>query len=106
VKYKKGWIALILLAILSPLGLLAVGAAWGEWNLDTIQDAVGFKPRGMERTVQRAPEAPITDYEIPGLPAGRLGTSIGFVLSALIGAGITAGTALLAARLARYGKIS
>lgn len=105
-KYRKGWIALILLAILSPLGLLAVGAAWGEWDLGTIQEAVGFKPNGMERTVQHAHEPPIPDYEIPGLPEGKLGTGIGFVISALLGAGITAGIALLSARLVRHGTVS
>ena len=105
-RYSKGWIALILLSILSPLGLLAVGGAWGEWDLDTIQEAVGFRPRGMERTVREAPEAPMPDYEIPGLPEGGLGRGIGSVLSALIGAGLTAGSALLAVRLVRHGKVS
>jgi len=106
VKYGKGWIAVALLALLSPLGLLAVGAAWGEWDLGTIQEKVGFRPRGMERTAQESPTAPIPDYEIPGLPEEGAGPGLGAVLSALIGAGLTAGSALLIARLTKHGTIS
>jgi len=106
VRYRRGWIAIALLALLSPLGLLAVGVAWGEWDIGTIHEKIGFRPRGMERSVQKAPEAPMPDYEVPGLPEGGVGSSIGLVLSALIGAGLTAGSALLIARLTRHGKIS
>lgn len=105
-RYRRGWIAIALLALLSPLGLIAVGSAWGEWDIRTIQEKIGFKPRGMEKAIQEAPEAPIPDYEVPGLPEGGLGSGVGLVLSALIGAGLTAGSALLIARLTRYGKIS
>ena len=105
-RYRTGWIALVVLAILSPLGLLAVGAAWGEWDLATIQEKIGFRPRGMERPMGRAPEAPLPDYEVPGMPEGGLGSGLGLVFSALIGAGLTAGSAFLITRLARHGKIS
>ena len=105
-RYKKGWIAVALLALLSPLGLLAVGGAWGEWDIGTIQEKVGFRPRGMERAAQESPAAPIPDYEIPGLPEEGAGTGLGTILSALIGAGLTAGSALLIARLTRHGTIS
>jgi len=106
VRYRRGWIAIALLALLSPLGLLAVGVAWGEWDIGTIHEKIGFRPRGMERAVQKTPEAPMPDYEVPGMPEGGVGSSIGLVLSALIGAGLTAGSALLIARLTRHGKIS
>lgn len=105
-RYRKGWIAVALLAILSPLGLLAVGVAWGEWDIVTIQEKIGFRPRGMERSIERAPEAPLPDYEVPGMPEGGLGSGLGLVISALIGAGLTAGSALLIARLTRHGKVS
>jgi len=106
VRYRKGWIAIALLALLSPLGLLAVGVAWGEWDIGSIQEKIGFRPRGMERTVQEAPGAPMPDYEVPGMPGGSVGSGLGLVLSALIGAGLTAGSALLITRLTRHGKIS
>ncbi len=104
-RYRKGWIAIALLAILSPLGLLAVGGAWGEWDIETIQEKIGFRPRGMEKTVRDTPAAPMPDYEVPGLPDGGAGPGFGLVISALVGAGLTAGSALLIARLARHGKI-
>jgi len=31
---KRYWLALAALVILSPLGLLADGTAWGEWGGD------------------------------------------------------------------------
>jgi hypothetical protein len=105
-RYKKGWIAVALLALLSPLGLLAVGGAWGEWDIGTIQEKVGFRPRGMERAVDESPVSPIPDYEVPGLPEEGAGPGLGVVLSALIGAGLTAGSAFLIARLTRHGTIS
>ena len=36
-RFKKGWTALIVLAILTPIGILAIGAAWAEWDLDTLR---------------------------------------------------------------------
>ena len=102
-RYRKGWIAIALLAVLSPLGLLAVGSAWGEWSIEEIQEKIGFRPPGMERSIERAPEAPLPDYEVPGLPKGGMGSGLGLVLSALAGAGLTAGSALLITRLTRHG---
>lgn len=104
-RYRRGWIAIALLAILSPLGLLAVGGAWGEWDLETIQEKIGFRPRGMEKAVRQAPPAPAPDYEVPGLPEEGAGPVLGLVLSALAGAALTAGSAFLIVRLTRHGKI-
>lgn len=104
-RYRKGWIVLLALAVLSPLGAIAIGEAWGEWGIDAIEKAVGFKPRGMQKTVESVPRAPISDYEIPGLEERGLGGA-GLILSALLGAGITAGAAFGIARVVRHGRIS
>lgn len=104
-RYAKGWLILLVLAILSPLGAVVIGEAWGEWGIDRIEETVGFRPKGMERTVESIPRAPIPEYEIPALEERGLG-GVGLVLSALLGAGITAGSAFVIARVVRHGRIS
>jgi cobalt/nickel transport system permease protein/cobalt/nickel transport protein len=41
-------IGLALLIIFTPLGLLAVGAAYGEWGPDELKDRIGFVPHGLK----------------------------------------------------------
>ncbi len=98
-RYGKGWAALLIMALLSPLGILAVGGAWGEWDLDTLADRVGFKPEGMSKMERTGPEPPLPDYEVPGLADGGMRSVIGTIISAIIGAGLTATTVLIAGRL-------
>ena len=44
------WIVLAALVILSPLGLLASGTAWGEWGVEDLHElGLGFVPAGMEQ---------------------------------------------------------
>jgi cobalt/nickel transport system permease protein len=44
VSLKPGWIALALLVALAPLGLLATGEAWGEWDQATLSKMAGYTP--------------------------------------------------------------
>jgi hypothetical protein len=103
VKYKKGWIALLVLAVLTPLGLLALGSAWGEWDVETLEERSGTVPEGLEEAQQQRPDAPFPDYELPGLEGNRAGRGIGTILSALIGVGLTAGTVILIGKAVRGG---
>jgi len=105
-RYQKGWIVLLILALLTPLGLVAIGSAWGEWDLDTIKEHVGFMPQGMEKASGGAPRAPIPDYEFPGLTESGFKTGLGTIISALIGAGITSVAVFLIGRLMRHGRLS
>src|SRR4030067_2963014 len=43
------WVGLGLVALLTPIGLLASGTAWGEWGSKQLQDMLGFVPQGLER---------------------------------------------------------
>ncbi len=100
----KLWLGVIILALLSPLGLLLpeyfkAGDAWGEWGNDTIKESAGYLPQGLDRLSQTW-NAPLPDYafkgwEGKGLP--RLG--IAYVFSAIVGIAATALAAVL------YGKI-
>ncbi|MFN8498102.1 MAG: cobalt transporter CbiM [Anaerolineae bacterium] len=78
VNYRPLWIGIAALVILSPIGLLAGGSAWGEWAADQIGDIVGFVPQGLANT--QAWTAPLPDYGIEGLAP-----YVGYILSAALG---------------------
>ena len=76
-----------LLALLiagTPLGLLAAGTAWGEWDpaelagQDFLGSQLGYTPAGMESGFSFAALFP--DYAIAGLP-----DAFGYMLTAVIG---------------------
>jgi len=74
------WGALGLLALATPLGLLASGTAWGEWGVDELQSlGLGFIPQGLQKLADWWP-APLPDYGLP-----RMGAVIGYILSAFVG---------------------
>ncbi len=75
----KLFIFLVAIAILTPLGLLAEGDAWGEWSADTLQKLVGFVPEGIKK-FSSLWNAPFSDYSIKGL-----NDTAGYILSAFLG---------------------
>ncbi len=80
------WVALAVLAVASPLGLLAPGTAWGEWGAEELASlGLGFVPRGLER-LSALWGAPMPGYALPALGSAGLG----YVLSAAIGIAVTA----------------
>jgi cobalt/nickel transport system permease protein len=108
---KPLWIALAVLAILTPLGILAVGSAWGEWSVSDflhpesrqqIANASAGQapplqpPAGLQRL---APlwTAPFSRYAPPFLKNAALG----YMLSAMVGMALIMGIGLLAAELLR-----
>lgn len=86
---KPVYLFLALLVALCPLGLLASGTPWGEWDLQELKELLGFLPAGMAQGFKAF--APMPDYTIKGLSS-----IAGYFLSAL------AGTALL---LAIFGAV-
>lgn len=107
---RNFWIALLILAVLTPVGLylphaLKAGSAWGEWGIGEVKRMIGYAPAGMEREAGRW-KAPLPGYAIPGegnpsLP--RQGLS--YILSAIVGlAACGAGGYLLARWLRRNGR--
>jgi cobalt/nickel transport system permease protein len=84
--------------ILTPLGLLAVGTAWGEWGAADFADA-GARQEILRASLNAAPPevapagmqrlatfwtAPVPDYA----PAFMQSAVYGYLLSALLGAGL------------------
>jgi len=95
---KPLWIALALLLALTPLGILAGGAAWGEWAARDFSDAATRgriaaasrnmapplrAPQGLERLYSMW-TAPFPQYA----PAFVRRPAVGYVLSAMFGSGI------------------
>jgi cobalt/nickel transport system permease protein len=80
-KLRALWIALAVLVVATPLGLLAPGTAWGEWGADELTHlGLSFVPQGLER-LQGLWGAPIPDYDLPALGNANLA----YILSAVLG---------------------
>lgn len=83
---KPLWAALGVMILLTPLGLLAPGTAWGEWGAQELQQmGLGFVPEGLE-TLSGLWPAPFPDYAIPGW-----GARVGYLVSAIAGIGLILG---------------
>ena len=86
-KPNKIFQLIFVMILLSPLGLLAKGTAWGEWGKDEINSVVtsgkvlGFVPKGMEQGFSL--KALIPDYNISSVPE-----YLGYILSAILGVSI------------------
>ena len=75
-------IGLLIIAIVTPIGLIAAGETFGEWSGDELVEKIGYAPQGIITLWN----APLSDYGVPGLDA-----SIGYVISAFIGIALCAG---------------
>jgi len=107
------WLGLAALMIASPLGLLAVGTAWGEWSADDFKQAAAREeiatashglappenaPAGMAR-LATIWSAPIPDYAPPFLRSEMLG----YALSAMFGSGLIIIVCLVGGWISRLG---
>ena len=73
---KKIRYVLIALVVLSPLGLLAEGTAFGEWSAEELAEMMTNVPAGIENGFSF--EALFSDYTIPGT-----NIAVGYILSAI-----------------------
>ena len=73
---KKIRYVLIALVVLSPLGLLAEGTAFGEWSTEELAEMMNNVPAGIENGFSF--EALFSDYTIPGT-----NIAVGYILSAI-----------------------
>jgi len=81
---KKFAIGLMVLVILAPLGLLAVGETFGEWGPEELKEKLGFVPSGLE-SLSSVWNAPLPDYAIPGAGDSMTVAAAAYILSAVIG---------------------
>lgn len=69
---------LIAMIVLSPIGLLASGTAWGEWDSEQMKELVGYVPKAFEDGFSFNAIAP--DYAINGM-----NEKVGYIISAVAG---------------------
>jgi len=94
---RKLWITVALLLLFTPLGVLAVGSAWGEWSASQYATTAGrarIAASSRNQPVQAPPvgmqklstvwTAPIPSYA----PQFVKRTSFGYLLSAMFGVGV------------------
>lgn len=86
---RRLWVIIATLMILSPLGLVVAGTAWGEWGVDELVSgtastpALTQAPAGLARFASFW-SAPLPDYSLPFIAQEQLA----YVVSAIIGTGI------------------
>lgn len=96
--------------LLTPLGLVATGVAWGEWSSDDFADPAGraaiaaaskdvappeVTPQGLQR-LSTLWTAPLGDYAPPFMRS----ETFGYILSAMFGVGVILALSLLVTWLA------
>lgn len=97
-RYRAMLIPLAVLAVLTPLGLIATGTAFGEEGAEEIKQSLGYIPRGLASMADRW-KALLPDYSIPAFGGGAAGSAAGYVLSAVAGMALIGGLILLISKL-------
>jgi cobalt/nickel transport system permease protein len=91
------WASFGVLVLLTPIGVLARGTAWGEWGAEELKATLGFVPAGLEK-VGAIWSAAIPEYA----PAFIRNPMLGYLFAAVVGSalvvGVTWGIAKLLAR--------
>lgn len=89
-EYRNFWIALMVLAALTPVGLYLTqhfsgGSAWGEWGIGEVEKRMGYVPAGMEKDAGKW-DAPLPEYAFRGERSStRTRRSLSYLLSAIVG---------------------
>ena len=112
---RKLWLGVALLLLLTPLGILAVGGAWGEWRIESLANPAARNQiaaaSGNHALPARIPQglahlsslwkAPLADYA----PSFVHSPSAGYLLSAIIGVILIIGASFPITRaIYRFGK--
>ena len=101
---KKLWWGIVILVLLSPLGLLLPelfksGPAWGEWGREELGKMLGFLPEGFKKITDLWP-APLPDYNVKDWEGkGLFQSSLGYLLSGVLGVGIIVVTTFLLGKI-------
>ena len=91
------WIGLGILILITPLGLLAQGAAWGEWASNELNTLLGFIPEGL-KGLEGFWTSLMPGYNIPGFDS-QVKSALGYVISAALGSTVIVLTIYIAGRI-------
>ena len=84
IPYGRYIAGLIAIAVLTPLGLLASGTAWGEWGGEDLQTQLGYVPSGLEKLGNFWKHTIFPDYGIAGFDQSFWQQAFGYILSAFL----------------------
>lgn len=82
IHYGRYIVGIMVVALLTPLGLLASGTAWGEWSGEALQAQLGFVPSGLERLGSFWNRVLFPHYAMGGLNQTFWQQAFGYILSA------------------------
>lgn len=80
--WRQALLWLLVLALFTPLGLLAQGTAFGEWSSEELKKSLGFVPQGLAK-LESFWSAPFSEYSF-----SAVNETLGYIFSALVGIGI------------------
>jgi hypothetical protein len=88
------WAGLAALILLTPIGVLAPGTAWGEWGAAELKSTLGYVPAGLGR-LGGLWTAAMPDYA----PAFIRDPLVGYLVAAVVGSALVIGIAWVVGRL-------
>ena len=106
---KKLWIGLLIMALLTPLGILlpekfSAEDAWGEWEIDKLEKLLGFVPEGLKKLTDIW-KAPISDYNFGGEGASKAVRVLSYIASGFLGIGVCILIVFIISRsISKHGK--
>jgi len=106
---KKLWMGLLVMALLTPLGILLpekfkAEEAWGEWGMEKLETLVGYVPQGLKKLAHLW-KAPVSDYKFGDTGASTAVQVVSYIASGLLGIGICAFVVFIVSRfIKRHGK--
>jgi len=97
-KQKAILIPFVALVLLTPLGLIATGTAFGEYGTDEIKEQLGYIPKGFAAMADKW-HALFPDYSVPALGEGQFGATAGYILCAVVGIALILALILITSKL-------
>ena len=91
------WAGIGGLILLTPIGALAPGTAWGEWGSEELDSLVGYVPGDLEK-LGGLWKAAMPAYATPGVSNSLLGYVIAAIVGTALVVGVTWGVGALLAR--------
>ncbi|SPF53760.1 nickel and/or cobalt ABC transporter, permease subunit MN [Candidatus Desulfosporosinus infrequens] len=101
IPYGRYIAGLIVVALLTPLGLMASGTAWGEWGGKALQAQLGFVPSGLEKLGDFWNHVLFKGYGITGFDQTFWQQALGYIISAFFALLVIGSIGLFIQRMVR-----